>query len=98
VMNQLVGSTYYWSPLVATYAPVPTPEFSELVRLDKGISRGAEKIESLISFGNGISVRHFLIHLDQCQPSLRGKWEAYIKNLKRSQILIHKDDSYLFLN
>jgi hypothetical protein len=96
VMDQLIGSTYYWSPLVATYAPVPTPEFSELVRLDSDISSGKEEVGSIISFGKKISVRHFLIHLDLYSEESRKRWERYIGSLKLSQILVHLDNSYLF--
>jgi hypothetical protein len=96
VMNQLVGSTYYWSPLVATYAPVPTPEFSELVRLDTGISSGKEDVGSIISFGEKIAVRHFLIHLDLYSEGARKRWEGYIGSLMPAQILVHHDNSYLF--
>ena len=94
-MNQLVGSTIHWSPLVSGYGSSFSSQMQRLISLDESLLYNQQGLSPIVQFAKKLGITLFLIHLDQYAPQVAGQWEQFITN-KSTCVLWRNDSSVLF--
>jgi len=94
-MNQLVGSTLHWSPLVVGYGSSLSSQMTRLIYLDRQLQNNQPNLSPIVQFAKKLQITLFLVHLDQYSPQVTGLWEQFIAN-KSACVLWRNDSAVLF--
>jgi hypothetical protein len=95
-MQQLVGSTIHWGKLVTGYGAKHSPDFWNLIHLDRGLADRPNDLAPLIGFARRNQISHFLIHLDRIPPEGRERWIMF--SHRQSTCILYIDENTLFFS
>jgi len=95
-MEQLVGSTIHWGKLIVGYgANKITPQYEELLYLDRLIQQERAEPWVAIDFAVRYEISYLLIHLDRYNLSVASKWKSLIR--EKQALVLYDNDSVLFV-
>ena len=95
--EQLKESTFYWGWLVTGYGGQTTPEFQELLNLDKDVQNDDSSPQVIITFAEKYKIHYLLIHFDRYNPSVKESWKQVLKQSGGTVIFQRGDTTFFSL-
>ena len=93
--EQLKESTFYWGWLVTGYGGQTTPEFQELLNLDKDVQNDDSSPQVIITFAEKYKIHYLLIHFDRYNPSVKESWKQVLKQ-SGGTVIFQRGDTTFF--
>ena len=96
-MEQLDGSTIHWGRLVSGYGSnKTTPQYNELVQLDREIKNGSADPSEVFNFGRRYGISHYLIHVNRYSLQVAQQWRRV--SAEAEGVTLLGDDNAILLN
>ncbi len=97
-MQQLDGSTIHWGKLVAGYGAKTSPQYNDLLQLDKQIQNGHSDLTEVFKFGMKYRISYYLIHIDRYDFNVAEEWRRVFRRFGKNVLFEYKGTVFLKLD